>query len=432
MASRYSVVPVVVGRRHHARIGGAGRVVAAHLAAGVDQHGDQRLQVASREPAVDEQRLGRAADAGAAHLGVQHDLFCHREVGGRVDVDVADAFQMREHRHARLALHARRPGSCRRAARSRRSCRRGRRADRPTAARSRVGTSWIASAGRAGLLCEARARARRGSRASERKLSEPPRRITALPALSAQRAGVGGDVGPALVDDGDDAERRAHALDAQAVGPVPGGGHLADRVGRACHRVDARRPWRRRASRRASGGRGRRGRPSCRRRCRGPRHWPGESPTRSTRIAAAAACSAFVLLLGRRVGERAGGGAGAFAHVAHQCGDARVLFRKLGPAHRFCLELARVHSMSRRSGRFDAAEHEIVAMDHLGAAAIAENGFDALGVLADDARRVVAVIGDEAARRSRRRPDRGSAPRRRARTRPRPSPRRRAAGSCRA
>ena len=28
-----------------------------------------------------------------------------------VDVDVADAFEMREHRHARFGLHARRPGS---------------------------------------------------------------------------------------------------------------------------------------------------------------------------------------------------------------------------------------------------------------------------------------------------------------------------------
>ena len=31
----------------------------------------------------------------------------HVEVGGLVDIDVADAFEMREHRHARLGLHAR-------------------------------------------------------------------------------------------------------------------------------------------------------------------------------------------------------------------------------------------------------------------------------------------------------------------------------------
>ena len=62
--------------------------------------------VAARS-AIDQQRLGRAADAGAPQLGVQHDGLGHVERGRLVDVDVADAFEMREHRHARLALHAR-------------------------------------------------------------------------------------------------------------------------------------------------------------------------------------------------------------------------------------------------------------------------------------------------------------------------------------
>ena len=57
--------------------------------------------------AIDQQRLGRAAHAGAPQLGVEHDGFCHVELGRLVDVDVADAFEMREHRHARLGLHAR-------------------------------------------------------------------------------------------------------------------------------------------------------------------------------------------------------------------------------------------------------------------------------------------------------------------------------------
>ena len=39
-------------------------------------------------------------------LALSDDLLRHLEVGGLVDVDVADAFEMREHRHARLVLDA--------------------------------------------------------------------------------------------------------------------------------------------------------------------------------------------------------------------------------------------------------------------------------------------------------------------------------------
>ena len=56
--------------------------------------------------AGNQQRLGRAADAGAAHLRVDDEPHRLVEIGGRVDIDMHDAFEMREHRHARLALHA--------------------------------------------------------------------------------------------------------------------------------------------------------------------------------------------------------------------------------------------------------------------------------------------------------------------------------------
>ncbi len=65
--------------------------------------------------------------------------------------------------------------------------------------------------------------------------------------LEAEGAGIGGDVRPALEDDADDAERRAHALDVEPVRPVPCGGDAAHRVGEAGdllqprgHRFDAR------------------------------------------------------------------------------------------------------------------------------------------------------------------------------------------------
>ena len=62
-------------------------------------------------------------------------------------------------------------------------------------------------------------------------LSEPPRRITALPALRQSAPASAVTFGPALEDHADDAERRAHALDMEAVGPVPFGHHRADRIG---------------------------------------------------------------------------------------------------------------------------------------------------------------------------------------------------------
>ena len=88
----------------------------------------------------------------------------------------------------------------------------------------------------------------RGDRASTvRKLSEPARRIAALPALQAQSAGIGGDVRSAFEDDGDDAERRGdRARRSSPFGCAP-----------ACQRAGARRGrrsaatlWRRRRPRR--------------------------------------------------------------------------------------------------------------------------------------------------------------------------------------
>ena len=53
----------------------------------------------------------------------------------------------------------------------------------PTAARSGVGTSWIAASGRPALFRPATSAAWIAS--AELRLSEPPRRIAALPALTA-------------------------------------------------------------------------------------------------------------------------------------------------------------------------------------------------------------------------------------------------------
>ena len=57
--------------------------------------------------------------------------------------------------------------------------------------------------------------------------------------LQAQHAGISGDIGTALEDHADHAERHAHALDGHAVRPLPALGDGADRIGNAAHRGDA-------------------------------------------------------------------------------------------------------------------------------------------------------------------------------------------------
>ncbi len=108
----------------------------------------------------------------------------------------------------------------------------------PTAARSATGTSWMASSGRPAALRPSTRQA--WMACDEFSESEPPRRITAVAGLEAQRAGIGRHIGPAFVDHTDDTQRRAHAFDVQAVGAVPGGGHFAHGVFQ-CRRWRARR-----------------------------------------------------------------------------------------------------------------------------------------------------------------------------------------------
>src|SRR3546814_6193259 len=58
--------------------------------------------------------------------------------------------------------------------------------------------------------------------------------------LEAERAGVGGHVRPALVDDADDPERHRDARDLQAVGALPLGQGAADGIGQGGDLLDPR------------------------------------------------------------------------------------------------------------------------------------------------------------------------------------------------
>ena len=227
MASRYSVDQSASAGGGDARIGRLHRLVAAHRAAGVEQHGDQRLEVGRRHRAVDQQRLRRAADAGAPHLGVQHHLLRGLQVGGLVDIDVADALQVREHRHPRLGLHPRhQPLAAARHDDVDGATQAGQHgADRGAVA---GGHQLDGVGGQAGLLEAAHQGAMDGG--GRAQAFGAAAQDGGVAGLEAQRAGVGGDVGPALIDHADHPDRHPHPLDGEAVGPGPGRQHRADRV----------------------------------------------------------------------------------------------------------------------------------------------------------------------------------------------------------
>ncbi len=106
IASRYSVAQSSSLAGAHARIDGLRGGIAAHGAAFIEQHFDERREMCRGAGLVDEQGLGRAADAGPPQLRIAQDRHRLGEIGVAVDIDMIDAFEMREDRHARLGLHA--------------------------------------------------------------------------------------------------------------------------------------------------------------------------------------------------------------------------------------------------------------------------------------------------------------------------------------
>jgi len=186
--------------------------------------------------AIDQQRFGRAADTSPPELCVQHDDLGHIEDGRLVDVDMAHAFEMGEHRDACLALYSR---------------------DETFAA------SWnddvdlavealqhhahrVAIAGRnkrdRGLrqIGLAQSLGQRGVDRVRRPITvRAAAQDHSIAGLERERAGVGGDVRPAFVDHADDAERHLDAFDDHAVRPGPGFADPADRIIEAAHHVEA-------------------------------------------------------------------------------------------------------------------------------------------------------------------------------------------------
>ena len=237
-------VPVLGRGGNGARLEPAHGLVAADLAAGGDKVVQDRPELVLRDGPVDEQGLGRAADAGAPHLGVEHDPARHLGVGGGVDVGVAQTFQVRDHRDAAFVLDpldqaapAARHDDVDEVVHGQKDADRG-----PVAGRHALDRGL-----RQADLAQPRLQALqdRGRGVKALRAAAQDRRVARL---QAQAAGVRGHVGAALVDDRDDPERHRDAGDLEAVGPLPLGQHAPHRVGEAGdgleaigHGLDARR-----------------------------------------------------------------------------------------------------------------------------------------------------------------------------------------------
>ena len=92
--------PVGLGGRRDRRVDLDHARIAAQLDAALAQRRERARQEGGGDVAVHEQRLGRVAHARPLDLGVDDDPLGHREIGGRVDVDVAVARGGVDHGHA--------------------------------------------------------------------------------------------------------------------------------------------------------------------------------------------------------------------------------------------------------------------------------------------------------------------------------------------
>ena len=282
-----------------------------------------------------------------------------------------------------------RRGSCRRAARARRCSRPCRRAcSRPRRDRWSARAGCRRPASRAASRPATQTRVHRAARVQALGAAAQDRGVAGL---QAQRAGIGGHVRAALVDDADHPERHAHALDASARWAAATRLRRCrrDRAARRSPRGSRRSP--RRAPHRAAAGRGAR-RPD-RRRARRPcrARWPRESRRRvPARRAAAAASATFFCAVA------------ASASTAAACTAARPR-----PSISACEDCASTAAQAPgallRGRRGDLRpllrdQHQVVAVDHLVAAAEPEQRRDLGRAPPHDARGVGVGVGDDAAR----------------------------------
>ena len=178
---------------------------------------------------VDQQRLGGVAHAGPARLGVEQDAFGDIEIGRLVHVDMTIADAGLDGGDHRVAHH-----------RVDQACSPARDHDVDQAAGlDQMGDAGAVRAGKQlhDVGFEALAGHCSAQRGDKRIVGVGRRRASAqqhrVAGLQRQPECVDRDVGPALVDDADDAERDALLTQLKAVGQRAPAQHLADRVGQA-------------------------------------------------------------------------------------------------------------------------------------------------------------------------------------------------------
>ena len=226
-------IPVIRGGGQDARIDRLRPRITAQFAARIDQRGHHIA--AGGEGSIEQQCLHRPANPGPPHLGVHRDGAGHFRFCGGVNIGVADAVQMREHRHPRIALHpfdqafaaARydhvdQPGS------------RQHRADSGTILR---GEQLHRGGGDAFRFNPGHKR--RVQRAVGMHRLAPAAQQHRIARAQAQRSGIGGDVGTAFVDDPDQPDGNAAAQQFHPRRCGAAGNHLAHRIGQRGNLFDS-------------------------------------------------------------------------------------------------------------------------------------------------------------------------------------------------
>jgi hypothetical protein len=221
------VAPVGRGGRDGCFGHGRNCFVGAYLATLFTQGSNDGGGMGFHDVAMDQQAFGGPAHAGAAHLGVDDDAHSHVEVSGLVDIDVADAFKMREHRHARFGLDA----AHQRLAAARHDQVNGAAKPCQHHADCRAVCGWHHLDGGFRQACLAQSVLQAAD--DERRTFLAVRTAAqdgGIAGLHGECTGIGGHVGAAFVDDADHPDGHAHPGQVEPVGPLPVGHRLANGI----------------------------------------------------------------------------------------------------------------------------------------------------------------------------------------------------------
>ena len=191
--------------------------IAIHFDAGGLQDGDDLWVEAFRHAFVDQQRFGGVAGTGLFGFGIEKNLFGHRQISRGININVADAVVMFDHRHPREAHHGFDEAFA---------------TERDDEVEILVHLREVLH-----TLAVGEGHQLDGGIAMEGLAATP--QDGGVAALEAKDGRVAGDVGATFVDDADDADGDADFPDLQTIGACPRGEFLTNRIGQVHHLPDA-------------------------------------------------------------------------------------------------------------------------------------------------------------------------------------------------